>query len=281
MIELILIIVGLVGLFAGSITDIERREIPNWISFSLIAAGLGIRAIGAIVEHDVMMFFAGLVGLAVMAIIGEGLYYSRQWGGGDTKLLMGVGALFGSISIVPWFLFHFLVNLVIVGAGYGIVWSIYLAIRYHRHFFNGLKRIFKEVRVQCEVFSGLGVLFLLGSFAVRNTIYSTLFLILGGISMGYVVLYLFVKTVETTCMFRRLKVKNLTEGDWIAEDVIVKGKLIYSMKEPGVSKQQMNLLKKLKVKRVLVKDGIPFVPSFFIALIITLWLGNLVLLILR
>lgn len=279
MIDLILISVGLIGLAVGSFTDFERREVPNWLNFGLIGAGLGVRAIGAVIDNNVMIFFAGLIGLAVMAILGEGLYYSRQWGGGDTKLLMGLGALFGSVAILPWFLFHFLINLVIVGAVYGILWSVYLAIRYHKHFVKELVKVVKVSKVQIEVFLGAAVLLIIASIAMGSSLYSWLFIILAGVAVLYVVLFVFVKTVESACMFRRIRVSNLTEGDWIAEDVFIKKQLVYSIKEPGISREQINRLKKSKIRRVMVKDGIPFVPSFFVAMILTVWLGNLLLLI--
>jgi len=51
----------------------------------------------------------------------------------------------------------------------------------------------------------------------------------------------------------------------------------------GIEKKQIRklieLYKKRKVKNILIKEGIPFVPSFFAAYVITLIYGNLVLLI--
>ena len=61
----------------------------------------------------------------------------------------------------------------------------------------------------------------------------------------------------------------------ISEDVIVKGKLICSKKDLELTKKQIQNLKKNKIKRLLVKEGIPFVPSFLIGLLISLIWGNL------
>ena len=75
-------------------------------------------------------------------------------------------------------------------------------------------------------------------------------------------------------MFKRLKPKELSEGDWIEKDIKIGSKKVYTKKELGVSKKQIRLLKKYyekgKIKSVLVKEGIPFVPSFLIAFIISL-----------
>jgi len=83
-------------------------------------------------------------------------------------------------------------------------------------------------------------------------------------------------------MIKLVNPKELTEGDWIAKDILVKGKYIAGPKDLGIEKKQIKelirLYQKRKIKKVLMKIGIPFVPSFFIAYIITLAYGNLVLL---
>ena len=76
-------------------------------------------------------------------------------------------------------------------------------------------------------------------------------------------------------MYKYISVDKLTEGDWVAEDIIVKGKLICSKKDLELTKEQISKLRKLKIKNVFVKEGIPFVPSFLIGLLITLIWGNL------
>ena len=51
----------------------------------------------------------------------------------------------------------------------------------------------------------------------------------------------------------------------LAKDIKRKGKVICSAKEPCLDKKQINKLKKHKVRSVLIKLGIPFVPALFIA----------------
>ena len=83
-----------------------------------------------------------------------------------------------------------------------------------------------------------------------------------------------IKSVEAVCMYKRVKPKDLTEGDWIADDVFVKGKRICGPKDLGIEKKQIRQLIKSRVKSVVIRIGIPFVPSFLIAFLITLWIGN-------
>ena len=81
-------------------------------------------------------------------------------------------------------------------------------------------------------------------------------------------------------MLKYVTPKQLTEGDWIAKDVKISGKYVTGPKDLGIEKKQIRKLiefyKKGKIKKVLIKEGIPFVPSFFIAYVVTLMFGNLV-----
>ena len=78
-------------------------------------------------------------------------------------------------------------------------------------------------------------------------------------------------------MIKKIPVNKLTEGDWIIKNVYHKGKLIYNKNGPGISNPSISLLKKYKIKSVPVKEGLPFVPSFLLALIFSLIFGNLIL----
>ena len=44
---------------------------------------------------DWMYSLEGLFGLIVFVVVGYIMFYAGQWGGGDSKLLMGLGALIG------------------------------------------------------------------------------------------------------------------------------------------------------------------------------------------
>ena len=69
--------------------------------------------------------------------------------------------------------------------------------------------------------------------------------------------------------------KELTAGDWIAKVVKINGKYICGPKDLGIEPPQIKQLIKSKVKKVLVKEGIPFVPSFLISFVFTLFFGNI------
>ena len=83
-------------------------------------------------------------------------------------------------------------------------------------------------------------------------------------------------------MIKKIPIEKLTEGDWIVKDVMVDNKRICGPKDLGIEKKQIAQLIKLKqkgkIQNIVIKEGIPFVPSFLIAYIATLLLGNWLLL---
>jgi hypothetical protein len=78
-------------------------------------------------------------------------------------------------------------------------------------------------------------------------------------------------------MIKKISVNKLTEGDWIIENVYYKNRLLYNKNNPGITNSEIKLLKKFNIKYVLIKEGLPFVPSFLLALIISLIFGNILL----
>ena len=85
-------------------------------------------------------------------------------------------------------------------------------------------------------------------------------------------LFVFAKAVEESCMIASVPPYRVTEGDWLYKDIIIKGKKIKSSWE-GVSKKELELIQKKVKKKILVKYGIPFTPSFLFAFIVLIWLA--------
>jgi hypothetical protein len=87
-------------------------------------------------------------------------------------------------------------------------------------------------------------------------------------------LYVFAKGLETVSMIRDVSGSELREGDWLVDDVKVKGKTIKSDWD-GLSLEDIKLLK--GKKKVKIKDGLPFVPAFLIAFLGYVFLKDYVL----
>ncbi len=284
-IDIILIIVGFIGLIIASITDIKTREVPDWLSYSLIIIGLILRLFHSLIYNEWLFLIQGLIGFASFFIIANLMYYTKQWGGGDSKLLMGLGVLFATYPKIllnyfqPNLTFPFLlilwVNILIIGAFYGLIYATVLAIKNRKSLLIKLKKLFKkkESKKLITISLIIAFLFFISTFLIKDEIISLLLLALGIFAIFFPFFWLFTKSIEDVCMYHSKKPTDLVEGDWIAnKDLRDK----FKISNLGIEKKQINLLIKLKIKKVLVKEGIPFVPSILIALIISLIFGNLI-----
>jgi len=275
-------------LAVAAYADLRTREVPDWLNYGLISAGLGFALIKSIVFWDYWLLVYSLAGLAVFVGLAYLMFYTAQWGGGDSKLLMGLGAMFGfkfSLS-APFVDFGqmiaaFLVNLLFVAVVYGFLWSVGLAVVKRKLFVPKFAEYLRRFRMARFAVLGLAVLGLFFLFFSDNFYvkFSVASLVLIGFTTFY--LWLFVKSVENSCMFKRVSPEELTEGDWVAEDIIAGKRRVCSKKDLGISREQIDALlglkKQGKIKKVLIKEGIPFVPSFLIAFIISFLFGNVIL----
>src|SRR3989344_112685 len=272
MIISLFVVIALIWLTFATICDIKTREIPDWLNYSLIAIGLGLRFIFSF-SDGFNLFLYGLLGVGISFLFGSAMYYGRQWGGGDVKLLMGMGAMFGSnigFDIEIPFFPALIINVFIIGAVTGILYAVVLAIVHRKEFIKEFKKLNLKI-----IYFSLGfvtILMILGLF--MNSILITLFFSIT--TLFFTSLYLLMGAVEKSCMYKFVNVNRLTEGDLLVRDILHKGKVIVSYKKPGLEKKDIESIKKLKFKTILIKEGIPFAPNFLIGFLILIFYGNLI-----
>lgn len=277
MFEVIIYSMVVVWLFTASIFDIKTREVPDWLNFSLIAVGLSTRLIYSLVSWDYWVFIYGVIGLIIAFVIAIVMSYTKQWGDGDSKMLLGVGACLGFnyhfiiFDFSNWpMLIYFLVNSLIIGAFYGIIYAIGLGILHRKEFIIEFRKWDYKVFILPLIFIAVFSLF---SFIFPKPFDFMLLSLVAAVGLGIYILF-FIKIVEKACMYKHIKVGKLVPGDWTAEIVKRNDRLICNKKDV-LDEKQIKLLKRFKVKSVLVKEGIPFVPSFFLGFIFSLIFGNI------
>lgn len=278
--EFIILAIAALALLIGSYTDFKKREVPDWLSIGLIFIGFGIRLIFSIIYKEPSYIIAGILGFGAFFIIALLMFYTGQWGGGDSKTLMGLGALIGLEFKIDSFLLGFATNAIIFGALFGLLFSIVLVCVNFKKFTAEFEKQFNEKRKEKYVIWAITAVIVLTSLFIPDYLRFAL-LVLAALVLVSFYLFTYLKAVEHSCMIKAVSPEELTEGDWIVEDIIVGKKRICGPKDLGIELSQIKKLIKLKeekkINKVLIKNGIPFVPSFLIAFIVTYFWGNVVL----
>jgi len=295
LLDQILIIIGSIGLIIGSITDFKKREVADWLNFSLIATGISIRLLYAILYAEWTQLFFGIAWVIIAFAFGSLMYYTGQWGGGDVKIITGLGAITGFLSptifntstdllrfvLPPWvmpgtFMLHFMINSFLLGAIYGICMMIIQGFVQRQKFIAeciAMKKYFVWSLTSSIAILFAGYIFLW----ISGQVVFMLQVLLWFIALSPFLVAI-TKVVERACMIRMMPVPELTEGEWIVEDVIIDDAYICGPKDLGISKEAIETLRVLEKKgsitEVKVKIGIPFVPAFFLAYFVTFAVGN-------
>ena len=139
-----------------------------------------------------------------------------------------------------------------------------------------IKPIYTKYKLLTSLFLILSILILSSILIIPETKIKLMMLALSIIVLIYPYLIIFTKTIEKSCLIKNMNIENLTEGDWLAKDVKSNNKVILSKRITEIEKKHIQLLKKHKIKKVLIKQGIPFIPSFLLSVIISLILGSLI-----
>lgn len=289
--DILLIVVVVVWLVFATLTDIKKREVPNWLSFSLIAIAFVIRALTSILTGQTHYFTYAIIAFILFFLLANLLYYIKFFGGGDAKLLMALAVVFATApSFVPIlsvpaysslqltnepFLLSYLINSFTIGAIYSLAFIAFFVIKDKKNFLREFKKINKENKSLRIYFLLAAAAFLILTFFTDSPIFVALFLI----SLVFPYIFIIAKATEKVSMIRSVSPRELTEGDWLIQKIKIKNTLIKPSAH-GLDAKDIALLKKSN-KKVLIKYGIPFVPVFLIALICTLLFGDLLILLVR
>ncbi len=271
--NMFLIVLGLVWIIGAVLQDLKRREVDNLWNFSLIAFALAYRLSVSVHNGNYWFFINGILGLAIFLFLGNVFYYSRLFAGGDAKLVIALGAIlplsynWGNNFII---FVLFIILFLVMGSLYSLIWAVVLV-------FENLSGFKKEIVKQWKSYNILFLILLFFAFAGAAIIYFvagiTLALIFGIVLILFPILFVFAKAVEESCLKKAVSPEKLGEGEWLYRDIVVGGKKIKASWE-GVSSDELKLIRKKYRKKVWIKEGIPFTPSFLLAfacLLILFW----------
>jgi len=252
--------VVLAALIISTIVDLKTFEIPDAITHFLIFFGIGAHVLISL--NGEFLLSKLFISLLIATVFGLMMYYTGQWGGGDSKLLIGMSAMLPMYTMnAPYpFIISFIVNLMIAGGIYSTLFLI------------------KESLVNFnEINSDLT--FLKYLLIISAMLLLSKFYILGA-SLAALVILILAMHVQNKFFVKKILPKNLVEGDWVLDELKYQGKLIFKPKTTGVSKKDILLIRKYFRKPLNVKSGGAFGPAFLIAFLLTLKFGDLIFMIL-
>lgn len=261
-----LFLLALIWIIFASVQDIKKKEVANWLNYSLLVFALAYRGFYSLINWNYWFFVYGAVGAIVFAILANALYYSKIFGGGDARLLIGLGAILPFESFIEMigegFMFIFL--LFLIGAVYSILFSFFVLFRNFDKFKIDFK---KKIKLLLTLYAlVIVVIIFIKLVLISNGAFYFLVILLLILPLLYVYLLALDK-----CMIKLTKPGDLQEGDWLNEEVkLGRGKVIRKSVH-GLSIEDIKLLKKAR-KSVWVKEGVVFVPVFLISFIIYLWI---------
>lgn len=274
--ELILLIITIVWLLIASIVDVKTREIPDWISYSLISLVILARVISSIQISSFQPILITLLGLAIGITLSLSLYHTKQWGGGDAKIFMALSSIF----IIPPeyftplinmpFLAILLINIVTVAVVYSSLYILFTIIKNKDKILNEMKNYkLKKIKIISIL---LSIILIIASlkFSSNSLIIAAILILI----FPYIIIL--TKITEKISMIKTIPISKLTEGDWLAENVYHNKKLIINKNHPEITLKDIEKLRKLKISSVKIKYGIPFAPTFLIAVIISVIFGNII-----
>jgi len=266
--------IGLIWIVFATIQDIRKREIANWLNFSLIGFASAYRAFYSSLNSEWGFFLYGIIGFGFFFAFANLFYYTKVFAGGDAKLLMGLGIVLPIERLIDFVYLGigFISVLFIIGALYGILYSFFIVYRNWRQFRKEFRLIFKKDKWLFNLVV-LFIIFELFVFVYGTGRYSFLIAAIV-IPLFLPILYFYLKSVEK-CMIVLREARDLREGDWLEKEIWVGNRMIKKSVH-GLSSEEIRILRKAK-KRALIKEGIPFAPAFLVSFIfmVFFFLGGL------
>jgi Flp pilus assembly protein protease CpaA len=281
MFEIIGFLIAFIGSSLAAAFDLKitPTEIPDEIPHAMIALALILAFFKCIVDYSLSpLIESSLYGILLLAF-GFLMYRFGQWGGGDAKVLAAIGFFSPFLSPLSKnlyfpFTFSYLVNVFIVGAAYMLFYAFALAILNRKIFSGFLKSVKSSSKIILVSSFALFSLFLAGNFYLLHVFSlpidfysifsnSTLLLIF---SLALFLLWIFVKTVEDVAFKKRIPVSKLKVGDVLLESKLWE----------GITEKELKKIKASKKKFVWIKEGVRFAPTFPLALIFTLFYGDII-----
>lgn len=275
------LITAFVGSSIAAVWDLKTTEVPDQIPCIMIAIALLFYGIQSYQEWSYWPILNSVI--AGSSLLGFGLlmYYLGQWGGADAEILATIGFLLPQTPLKTQLFFPFplsyLINVFIVGAFYMIIYAVVLASINKKIIFEFSKEIKGSSKVLLLGSVGLFLLFFVLNWYLSRYFqleFSLPFILSNSIlplvlTVSLFIVWRFARVVENVGFKKRVPVSNLKAGDVPMEFKQFR----------GITEKELSKIKKSGKRFVWIKEGVRFAPAFVLALIFTLYFGDVILLV--
>ena len=285
--EQLLFFAALLGAGVGGYLDLKTTEIPDYVPILMGVVGVIIHGYIAYLL-GISYFLWPILVAFVFLVFGYILYYTGQWGEADVLLLAAVGFLipyplsfFTGMPVFWLFPVIYIVNTFVVGGIYSLLYAFVISFRtrgFFVEYFLDLKKNVLPFSKISGVILGIIMIILL-SFTLWfglpfSYVYNQILFFIPFMVVVYF-FYRFAHVVDHFSFRVQVNSKDLNEGDVLAEDVVVRGETYYSNLFIGLGKKDIaKIVLEHPKKKIWIKEGIRYAPTFFLTLL-SMWLvGN-------
>lgn len=278
----VLLAIALIGSAAAGIYDLKTTEVPDWLFYIMGGAGVVIAVIGAFTLNSFLVLQNTIIFSLVLFGFGFLMYKTGQWGGADAMLLGLVAFLVPnvpsgfSIQLLFPFPVSFLLNVFVIGAIYMIIYSVIFAYKNKAV----VENYFREVKASAKLLSASSIFLFVVLISLTLYLNSVFLLYLDPLQifrvsvvpvilvLSLLFFYKFAQVIEKFGFRKKIPISKLRVGD-----------MLLSRRElVGITEKELRKIRKSKKKFVWIKEGVRFSPTFFLALLYTLFFGDAILL---
>lgn len=241
------IITTLIFFTRASIEDIKTTEIRDFEVYFFISILLFLNVIQFFLTGDSKLIYNLVLNIIIFGGFGFLLYFLGQWGLGDSFLLLS----FGLLNFFKNFLQSIRWLLIIFSVGVYFIFSYSVMFILVTRKFHSLK-FFSKVSLLLS--SLILILSLLFSIKARTVEFLICFLIFLYSSIP------FLQDMKTL-MIKKVPIRKIKEGDVLLDFKIWR----------GITKKEINQLRRRGIKYVYIKEGVRYAPTFLFVLILLIF----------
>jgi hypothetical protein len=270
-------------LLLDSIIDLKTGEIPEKLTLGLAGITILVSAGHSILtlNPSIIATTAGIG--ALYYITGYILFKLGQWGGGDVKMLTGIGCVLGYLNtlnyswinstLTPYYINYF-IDMAILATPYAFTYTLILGLlkpTVFRKYWRELKTMKVTLLLIISIIpSGIALHFNLKFLGIVYTLLP-----------AFTLAAVYMKVVEKELLCKKIDVRELRVGDIIDKDIYDEGEKIASKKNiEGVDEEQLKKINELAAdgripEEITIKWGVKFAPILFLSFPATVWMGNI------